>query len=67
MNNNEQDIDLVTKERYQSFIQLHNHCPLCGSQLELHVESYPFDNSLREEAHCGTCEVIAHIKDHVMH
>jgi len=50
-----------------AFIERQNHCPLCGSQLEIRVESYLEEYTLREEAHCATCDVLARVKDHKMH
>ena len=44
-----------------------NQCPLCGSELEIKVESYLEDFQLREEAHCTNCDLLARIKDHKMH
>ncbi|MGE0762159.1 MAG: hypothetical protein AB7N80_02660 [Bdellovibrionales bacterium] len=44
-----------------------NQCPLCGQQLEIRVESYLENYTLREEAHCSHCDVLARVKDHKMH
>lgn len=53
--------------RHQSFVELQNTCPLCNSQLTIRVESYLEDYTLREEASCSKCQVLARVKDHKMH
>ena len=57
----------VGKERADNFIQSQNNCPLCGSELEIETESYLENFTLREEAHCPQCQVLARVKDHKMH
>lgn len=54
------------ESRHQAFIERQNHCPLCGTQLEIRVESYLEEYTLREEAHCPDCDVLARVKDHKM-
>ncbi|MBX3022801.1 MAG: hypothetical protein KF799_14095 [Bdellovibrionales bacterium] len=54
------------KSRHQSFVQLQNTCPLCNSQLTIRVETYLEDYTLREEATCPKCQVLARVKDHKM-
>lgn len=53
--------------RHQSFVQVQNTCPLCNSQLTIRVESYLENYTLREEATCPKCQVLARVKDHKMH
>lgn len=53
-------------ENQAAFVERQNVCPLCGSQLEIRVESYLENFTLREEAHCATCDVLARVKDHKM-
>ena len=55
------------ERRHQSFVELQNTCPLCNSQLTIRVESYLEDYTLREEASCSKCQVLARVKDHKMH
>jgi hypothetical protein len=55
------------KERYEAFVDHQNHCPLCGTQLTIKVETYADDFQLREEAHCSSCDLLARIKDHNLH
>ena len=57
----------VEKMRHQSFVELQNTCPLCNSQLTIRVETYLEDYTLREEASCSKCQVLARVKDHKMH
>ncbi len=57
--------DLTSK--HKAFIEIQNSCPLCGEHLEIRVETYLEDFTLREEAHCKSCEVPARVKDHKMH
>lgn len=54
-------------KRHQAFLEHQNQCPLCGSELEIKVESYVEGFHLREEAHCTNCDLLARIKDHKMH
>ncbi len=53
--------------RHQAFVQLQNTCPLCNSQLTIKVESYLENFTLREEATCPKCQVLARVRDHKMH
>jgi hypothetical protein len=53
--------------RYRAFVQLQNTCPLCNSQLTIRVETYLEDFTLREEATCPECQILARVKDHKMH
>ena len=54
-------------EHHSAFVERQNQCPLCGQQLEIRVESYLENFTLREEAHCLNCDVLARVKDHKMH
>lgn len=58
---------MLEDARHQAFVQLQNTCPLCNSQLTIRVESYLENYTLREEAHCPTCRILARVKDHKMH
>lgn len=53
--------------RHQTFVEVQNTCPLCNSQLTIKVESYLQDYTLREEASCPKCKILARVKDHKMH
>lgn len=53
--------------RHETFIENQNHCPLCNSQLTIRVESYLENYTLREEASCPKCQLLARVKDHKMH
>lgn len=53
--------------RHKSFVEVQNTCPLCNSQLTIRVESYLENYTLREEATCPKCQVLARVKDHKMH
>lgn len=53
--------------RHQAFVQIQNTCPLCNSQLTIRVETYLENYTLREEATCPKCQVLARVKDHKMH
>jgi hypothetical protein len=57
----------ATERRHQSFVEMQNSCPLCNSQLTIRVESYLEGYTLREEATCTKCQVLARVKDHKMH
>jgi transcription elongation factor Elf1 len=53
--------------KHRAFIQRQNECPLCGHKLEIRVETYLENFTIREEAHCPECDVLARVKDHKMH
>lgn len=55
------------EHRRRAFIEVQNTCPLCNSQLTIRVESYLEDYTLREEASCPSCQLMARVKDHKMH
>ncbi len=55
------------QHQHLDFIELQNNCPLCGGQLEFKVQAQRESFSVREEASCPTCDVLARIKDHKMH
>ncbi|HMN68739.1 MAG TPA: hypothetical protein PKC28_09410 [Bdellovibrionales bacterium] len=59
--------DDTQSARHQSFVRVQNTCPLCNSQLTIKVESYLENFTLREEATCPQCQVLARVKDHKMH
>ena len=47
------DINFVQKE----FVENHNSCVLCGSQLEFSYSFSEEDNTTTESAHCPSCEI----------
>jgi uncharacterized protein (DUF2225 family) len=49
-----------------NFVESENHCPLCGTKLEINVKSYLESYTLKEEAHCPSCDVKVRSKDHKM-
>ena len=53
--------------RHETFKESQNHCPLCNSQLTIKVDSYLENYTLREEASCPKCQLLARVKDHKMH
>lgn len=53
-------------QKQRTFIEHQNNCPLCGGELAIKVETYLSDYTLREEAVCEHCEVLARVKDHLM-
>ncbi|HAG90267.1 MAG TPA: hypothetical protein DCL41_00245 [Bdellovibrionales bacterium] len=57
----------VEKKLYETFIRNQNTCPLCNSILEIKAVSYLENYTLREEATCPKCKVMARSKDHKMH
>lgn len=61
------DLQFSKNRKHQAFIEVQNTCPLCNSQLTIKVESYLENNTLREEASCPRCQVLARVKDHKMH
>lgn len=67
MKRTKQEISEGVKNRHQSFVEVQNTCPLCNSQLTIKVETYLENYTLREEASCPKCQVLARVKDHKMH
>lgn len=61
-----ESLDLQTT-RHENFKEHQNHCPLCNTQLTIRVESYLENYTLREEASCPKCQLLARVKDHKMH
>lgn len=59
--------DELETRRHEAFVQIQNTCPLCNSQLTIRVETYLEDYTLREEASCPSCRILARVKDHKMH
>lgn len=53
--------------RHETFKESQNHCPLCNSQLTIKVETYLENFTLKEEASCPKCQLLARVKDHKMH
>lgn len=49
---------------HQDFINHQNQCPLCTTPLIIRIEPSHEDFSLREEAQCPKCQVLARVKDH---
>ncbi len=58
---------LLLAQHQEAFIEMQNNCPLCGGPLEIQIKPSEQAHSLREEATCPSCEVLARIKDHKMH
>ena len=52
---------------HETYIRDQNTCPLCNSTLEIKAVSYLENFTLREEATCPKCKVLARVKDHKMH
>lgn len=67
MDDQQTDLKNAKIESHQAFIERQNHCPLCGSELEIQVETYLENFTLREEARCPSCDVMTRVKDHKMH
>ena len=54
-------------QQEEHFIEIQNHCALCGTELIIKIESYLENYYLREEANCPQCEIKTREKDHRMH
>ncbi len=67
MKREKNETDSISNSRHQTFVEMQNTCPLCNSQLTIRVESYLEEYTLREEATCPKCQVLARVKDHKMH
>ncbi|MBX2988586.1 MAG: hypothetical protein KF802_11880 [Bdellovibrionaceae bacterium] len=53
-------------EHHRDFIELHSHCALCGTVLELqHVVDHQ-TCEIKEEARCPECEVRTRAKIHTL-
>lgn len=66
LQNDKNDTLGITNARHQAFVQVQNTCPLCNSQLTIRVESLLENYTLREEASCPKCQILARVKDHKM-
>lgn len=51
----------------QHFVESQNHCALCGTELNIKVESYLEDFYIKEEADCPKCHIRTREKNHRMH
>jgi CRISPR/Cas system-associated protein Cas10 (large subunit of type III CRISPR-Cas system) len=51
----------------KQFIELQNQCALCGTELQIKVESYLEDYYLLEQAECPVCQIKTRQKNHRMH
>jgi hypothetical protein len=67
MKESKRETEISRDHRHQAFVQVQNTCPLCNSQLTIRVETYLENYTLREEASCPKCRVLARVKDHKMH
>ena len=56
--------EAVGIEKYENFVESQNQCALCGDDLEIKVESYLHEFTLKEEAYCINCDIKTRIKDH---
>lgn len=61
------EFEEVEITKHETFIENQNHCPLCNTQLTIRVETYLENYTLREEASCPKCQLLARVKDHKMH
>jgi len=55
------------EEKYDHYIEMQNHCPLCNSELNIKVTSYLENNTIKEEAYCESCNIKTRSKDHKYH
>lgn len=67
MNDSNDTIHATEQRRHQAFVQIQNTCALCNAQLTIRVETYLENYTLREEASCPNCRLVARVKDHKMH
>ena len=58
---------LSLNQNHTEFIENQNNCTLCGHQLDIEVESYLEDYTLKEEAFCPKCDIKTRVKNHKMH
>ncbi|RME18262.1 MAG: hypothetical protein D6797_00790 [Bdellovibrio sp.] len=56
-----------TSLKHLQFIENQNNCALCGSVLEIHVESLLEDSTIKEEAYCPHCQLKTRVKHHKCH
>jgi len=66
-NNPKQKKEMIRPDRHEDFLQVQNHCALCGSELSIKVESYLEDFYLLERAECLVCQIKTREKNHRMH
>jgi hypothetical protein len=54
-------------ELHQAFIENQNLCPLCTTELVIEVDICDVEFSLKEQAKCPECDLVARVKDHSLH
>ncbi len=67
MNLDQTRIDSQCPERHRLFIEIQNQCPLCETDLTIHVLFKPDAQSLVENAECPKCGVTTRTMDHFVH
>jgi DNA-directed RNA polymerase subunit RPC12/RpoP len=56
----------IESESQQQFIEMHNHCALCGTVLELQHRTDVTIHEIKEEAKCPECEIKARTKIYIL-
>lgn len=58
---------LHQSERHQLFIEIQNLCPLCDTQLSIHICYQPDAKSLMEQMECPQCGIKKKPQTHMVH
>lgn len=58
------EIQKDLSDYHHEYIEMQDTCALCGTVLEINVETYPGSVTLKEEAFCPSCNIKTRVKDH---
>ena len=62
---NSEKIDLAPHQ--EDYIEVENHCCLCGTELIFHHEIDSLDQSVKENASCPSCGIQLKEREHLLH
>ncbi|NQY99511.1 MAG: hypothetical protein HRT45_02455 [Bdellovibrionales bacterium] len=54
-------------ELHEAFVDTQNNCPLCATELVIEVDIGDNEFTLKEQAKCPACDLVARVKDHGLH
>ncbi len=57
----------VQNRHQKEFMELQDHCTLCGALLEVKHQKDPYLGILKEEAYCPHCEVRTRNTQNILH
>ena len=54
-------------ETQEDYIEVENHCCLCGTELIFEHDAEPAESFVVEKAHCPCCKIQLKEKEHTVH